>query len=98
MKDYLFSEMLDICREYDDCVGCPFETICQNGIASVSERDIKPRDIIELPCKIPYINAYDEVRYFVLYMKDNGFVSITNGYTENDADKLLLELSNAKSN
>ena len=52
MKDYLFSEMLNICREYDDCLGCPFETICQNGIASVNERDIEPRDVIELPCMI----------------------------------------------
>ena len=105
MKDYKLSEVVEICKKYGgNCYLCPFQrfgdaVLCSFDVAPRSwDIDIEPRDMIELPCKIPYSNVCDEVKYFVIYMKNNGFVSITNGYTEDDADKLLLELSNAKSN
>ena len=93
MKDYTFSEMLEICREYDDCAGCPFETICQNGIASVNERDIEPRDMIELPCMI-ILGVPACMEFVVIYKDKHGLVKIKtfDCTQEAEADAFLSSL------
>lgn len=97
MKDYLLSEMLKICKTYDDdCAGCPFETICQNGIVSVNKGDIKPRDMIELPCKMEYEGKYGKC--WKVYYRNvlDGTIDNKGFYDETQADEFLQELKNGK--
>ena len=103
MKDYRLSEIQnhnfnELWALSDDIAKRRIEfEFLRNAQYSLEHLDIEPRDMIELPCKIPY-NVGDtcEVRYFVLYMKDNGNVSITNGYTEAQANTVLAELKGDK--
>ncbi len=109
MKDYRLSEIQAICEKMHNefgenaCIYCEnnglgdFCTVEFENYPTDWYVDIEPRDMLELPCKMPY-NAGDtcEVRYVVLYMKDNGDVSITNGYTEAQADTVLEQLRGDK--
>ncbi len=103
MKDYRLSEIRDECRrkraEKRDCgyIGkCEFTRACHPYLEMddvpypFEWDDIEPRDMIDIPCKIPYMNRYLQKKYLVIYRKDNGALDWSDGNNEAEADELLL--------
>lgn len=100
MKDYRLSEMLEICHQYDDCLGCPFEKICENGISSINAEDIEQRDLIELPTRktIQFSSKLDVYKYLVIYKsnKDDDTICIKKYKEQKDADDFFKSINNEK--
>ncbi len=100
MKDFTLSEAKAICikRGLGHCVGCDASDFCDLlDVICPSEIDIdKPRDIIDLPCKIPrYINEDGRITIWqVIYRSaKTKSVTLSSFMTESEANAFLDGLS-----
>ena len=104
MKDYRLSEIVVHCKEMHDKYG---ENACELCDREVSEfcikefencpshwDDIKPRDMVELPCKIEVKYAINYSNWQVVWRNRNGNGSLMTKMleTEPEADEFLAEL------
>lgn len=110
MKDYRLSEIVTHCKEMHDrygekaCDNCDGARFCENQYANIprywtDEHDIEPRDMIELPCKIPLTAINGQVlSWQVAYRSVLGIGDIRTRLfdTEAEADAFLAELKGAK--
>ena len=102
MKDYRLSEIKEICEEKCNscslkeipCKSCKMQEICKTlnwqkyhrGF-SPNNWDIEPRDMIELPCKIPMIAINEQaLAYQVVYRSILGTGEIVTRIFDNETD------------
>lgn len=92
MKDYLLSEMIEICKKQEDCEQCPFWEIGDNCVYRLKDVGVEPRDMIELPSKQKRICVNKDI-VFDVYLRDVfGNVSCITYTDEKRADELVKEL------
>lgn len=100
MKDYTLSEAKKICEGHRTCGDCPLKIVTQRGIGCLFwimprkwQNPIEPRDVIDLPCKIP-VRLDDDVRWQVVYhgLTRSGIIITTQLFTEHEADAFLADI------
>lgn len=106
MKDYLLSEIADICRKYSgNCCLCPFQrsgdaVSCSFGFAPRSwDIDIELRDMVELPCKERSVDKFGNVYWDIYFRnKESNYIDSISFWEkqEDEADKLLERLKEGK--
>ena len=99
MKDYTLSEQKAICMKYAEvgCRKCEIHDFCHNVRFKrpFAYDDIEPRDMIELPCKLPAVSGK---QLQVVYRDKYGYVR-SKPYDldeEPDADAFLADLKGGK--
>ena len=98
MKDFRLSEIKEICKN-GGC--CPLIMNCggNRGNLAPSYWEIEPRDMIELPCKIPLALTDGTTTFKVwqlVYRGNDGRVIERIYTTEIEANKALQELKGEK--
>ena len=91
MKDYRLSEIKDICEQQDSCDDCECADVCHRvhkyKFIPTEWDDIEPRDMIELPCKIPMIAINEQaLAYQVVYRSILGTGEIVTRIFDNETD------------
>lgn len=98
MKDYRLSEMRDICKKHcgdDPCKCCEKQNKGLHDFCLAHFDDtypaewdnIEPRDMIELPCKIPMIAINEQaLAYQVVYRSVLGTGEIVTRIFDNETD------------
>lgn len=111
MKDYRLSEIKEICEKMHNefgenaCINCEnnglgdFCTVEFENYPTDWYVDVEPRDMIELPCKIPMIAINEQVlSWQVAYRSVLGTGDIRTRLfdTESETDAFLAELKGGK--